>query len=92
MNRTDAHWLCDAFEALRDGMAHLSPALKRWAFPLDLRIGVERLLGVAHHPLRLLTLEECERRQGARRRAAPRDLSALAAPFEPGRGDRYHIV
>lgn len=86
LNRTDAPWLGDAFEALRDGMAHLSPALKRWAMPLDLRIGVERLLGVAHHPLRLLTLEESERR------AAPGDLSALAAPFEPGRVDRYHIV
>ena len=60
----DAPWVHDAFQALCDGRATLNQRLERWAFPLDLRIGVERLLGLSHHPLDLLTAEECEARSG----------------------------
>ena len=60
----DAPWVHDAFQALCDGRATLSPVLERWAFPLDLRIGIERLLGLSQHPLNLLTADECEARAG----------------------------
>jgi hypothetical protein len=60
-----APWVRAAFEAMADGKADLSPQLERWAFPLGLRIGIERLLSHAGRALTLLTAEECEERAGA---------------------------
>jgi hypothetical protein len=59
-----ATWIYEAFQTMCDGRASLTLTLERWTFPRGLRIGIERLLAAAQHPLSLLSAEECTERAG----------------------------